>query len=130
MIDTKQIMLELHPWLNMWFKYEICYVNSLPDPLILVLDYSPQADSPPASFALSLSGHQGGRFPSKCWMTHTQIVPIGSEHNPPKPHPPYREFSYREYEFYPFSVELSGYTPRDADSIKLLIDRLYRHIKF
>ena len=129
-MEIRQIEQELQSGLNEFFKYEICYINNESSPVLIILDYSPKNNDPPASFALSLEGYENNGFPSKCWMTHTEILPFNNEGNPPKRNDGYKKFSHQEKEFHPFSVNLSDYTPKNVASIKLVIDRLYRHIKF
>lgn len=127
-MDIEQIKRELRPGLNPIFKYEIDYVNNLTELLLIILDYSPGNDKPPASFALSLQHYHEGQFPPKCWMTHNKFVKINDDG--PNPHDDYKKFSYRENRFYPFSVNLSSYTPKNTTSIKNIIDKLYKHIEF
>lgn len=131
MMNIKEIEQELKSGLNKLFKYEICHKSNLTGPVLIILDYSPQNESPPASFALSLEQYEEGTFPFKCWMTHTDIVPVtNAQYPPPKPYSEYGTFSHNGLDFNPFSVNLSGYTPKEASSIRCLIGNLYRHIRF
>lgn len=127
-MDVKHIKQELQSSLDPLFKYEIDYVNNLSEPLLIILDYSPQNDEPVASFVLSLQGYHENSFPSKCWITRKELLPINNEC--PRPYGDYKKISYQDNQFYPFSVNLSGYTPKDVTSIKNVINRLYRHLKF
>ena len=128
MTGIDQIKQELQPGLSSLFKYEICYVKNLDEPILIILDYSPQNNEPLASFAFSLGEYDGGIFPPKCWMTHTELSP--EYQDPPRLHEGYKKFSYEGNQFYPFSVNLSEYTPKDVTSIKNVINSLYGHIKF
>ena len=128
MINIKQIKQELESELNSLFKYKIDYVNNLAEPLLIILDYSPRNNEPPASFALSLQSYHENSFPSKCWITHKELSPIHDEC--PSFHEEYKKVSYQGHHFYPFSVNLSSCKPKCITSIKKVIDRLYCHIKF
>ena len=125
-MDIKQIEQELQSGLNPWFDYEINYVKNQDGPLLIIFNYSPHDDDPPASFALSLINYQQNSFPSKCWMTHKKLI----DDKGPSFNEGYKKFSYRDKCYYPFSVNLSGYTPKDVTSIQTIIDGLYSHIKF
>ena len=127
-MDVKHIKQELQSGLDPLFKYEIDYVNNLSEPLLIILDYSPRDDALLVSFALSLQSYHENSFPPKCWITHKDLSPINDEC--PSFHEEYKKISYQDNLFYPFSVNLSGYTPKDVASIKNIIIRLYRHIKF
>ena len=127
-MDVEHIKQELQPGLDPLFKYEIDYVNNLSEPLLIILDYSPRNDDPVISFALSLQNYHEDSFPPKCWITHKELSSINDEC--PSFHEEYKKISYQDNQFYPFSVNLSGYTPKDVTSIKNVINRLYRHIKF
>lgn len=129
-MDIGKIEQELQPELAKWFQYEICYIDNLDEPVLLILDYSSQNNAPPASFALSLADYEEGKFPSKCWITHNKVRPVGNQPNLPKLHDAYKEFSSCGHKFHPFSVQLHDYNPQKADSIKQLIDSLYCHINF
>lgn len=127
-MDRKHIKQELLPGLELGFNCEIDCVNNQSAPLLFILDYSPQSDGPLVSFALSLENYDENSFPNKCWITHKEVLPING--NRPRYYEEYKSVQYQDKQFYPFSVNLSDYKPKDVDSIKKIINRLYRHIKF
>ncbi len=127
-----EIEKELSTKLNSCFKskcYEFAYVEEyFPDKLIIFLDYSPNLSEPSYSFALSLDDYHNDKFLNKCWITSSSIRDIDGKIPDKESGKQYKEFIYRDKKFTPYSVDLSNYRPKDAKSIKILLNSLYKHI--
>ena len=129
-MDIDAIRHKLKPQLDSLIRYEIGYVDNDNAPLLFILDFSPDDNKPLASFAFSLSGFENRQFESKCWCNCSRMRAIDGEGNPPKPHSEYKVIIFNDTTFHPFSVDLSGYTPTDGESITKLVRNLYQHIEF
>ncbi len=127
-MGIQKLKNDLGPKLDQLFKYEIRHIDNLSEPVLVILDYSPGEDRALVSFAFSLEKYEAGRFPPKFWCTFREMEAISEEC--PRPHSDYKQFTYNNIVFYPFSANLSEYLPTDPYSIQQLVCRLYKHIKF
>lgn len=127
-MDIQKLKSDLGPKLGPLFKYDICHVNNLSEPVLIILDYSLGEDRALASFAFSLEEYEKSKFPSKCWCTFKEMETISEEC--PSPNDSYNQFRYNEAMFYPFSANLSEFSPAEPHSLQQLVCRLYKHIKF
>lgn len=105
-----------------------CSLESVPnveDVSIIINNYSPTDNQRPISLAFSIN-IQNKIFNPKCWLTEDNLKEIEGRHLPL--HSAYKEFSYKDKHFYPFSVNLSDYKV-DPNSIQILCKQIYQHIK-
>ena len=117
------------------FDFKI--VSDIPNidyPLLLILDYSPESEDKLVSFAFSLLKYyqnSNNDFNRRFWMTEANSHD-NSSNNPewPNSHPPYKEFNYSNYHFYPFSIKVEGYNFLEIQSMRKLLRNLYHSIKF
>ena len=112
---------------------ETSVAPNISDPVLLIINYAPTDDKPPVCFALSLANYP--KFPQKFWSS---IKDIKVDYRPPNikaggklpdHRPAYKEFCDRGRRYHPFSVDLSDYSC-EAQSIKILLGRLYAHLNF
>ena len=101
-----------------------CFLDAIPsvtDVSIIISNYSPSNNSPPVSIAFSIT-NDGDKFNPKCWITKKKVKTINS-------HLEYKEFSYENREFHPYSVALMKLSV-NATSIGKLCSQLYNYIDF
>ena len=117
------------------FDFKI--VSDIPNidyPLLLILDYSPESEDKPVSFAFSLSQYYKNiddNFESRFWMTEENTYDNSrNDLKWPNYEKSYNKFKYSDYYFYPFSATINGYNFLDIRTVKALLRRLYGCIKF
>ncbi len=121
--DISKIKEYFSSTLDDYFNWEVAYVDNQDGPMLFIHDYSNSAENLKlASFALSLAQYSDGAFPSKCWITNNKVKQIDGEI--PSCNPDYKEFSYKEKKFYPFSVNIAPYEM----AVRIIVGQLYRHI--
>ena len=109
--------------LDQAFNWELINVPKLDEPILIVMEYSPSNYEPPLSIAFDFSGGP------KCWMTVPTVREIGKI--APSRHDPYREFSFRNYKFYPYSIQKFPKTIfQDIQQFTSACLCLYRHAEW
>ena len=108
--------------LDVHYNWRLSNVRELDRPVLIILDYSPNGESPPLSIALDFSGD------ARCWLSEACIKrfdDIG-----PNSHSNYTQFEFEQRQFYPFSIQqpLGTKLFEDINNIRSICSRLYSHI--
>ncbi len=113
--------LEMREALDRFFKWTLTNVSELENPVLIVLDYSPQDDGRPLSIAYDYTNGP------KCWLSETKVRDLDS--TGPNPNSNYRQFAFEGRRFYPYSiVPLSTTVFEDIEEFRSACLRLYHHI--
>lgn len=100
-----------------------CYygnIPALPQPVLVIFDYSPTDNEPPLSIVFD------GELGSKCWMSESNVKEINGN-GPRLGH--YGDYQFDGHQFYGFSVQpFSQSDFDDVDRIESICRRLYSHI--
>ena len=89
---------------------------------VLAVDYAPSRDKPTVSFAFTTAN--SGNWGAKCWISKPPNSIKNINNVQPNSKPNYREFSYRDVCYYPYSVKLQSFTWED---ILKACHELYAH---
>ena len=129
MLDIEKIR-HLNPYLAETAKLHCALPDNLGNYVLVVKDFSPPNGSDFASFALEIKGcsSDSASFENKCWMSVSSDRIEEINHNKPEYNEGYKKFDYGSIEFYPYSVNLSGFTK--IPEISEIISRLHGHIRF
>ena len=116
-----QLSAAMEEKLDEFFNWTLTQVKVLESPVLLILDYSPSESERPLSIAFDY-----GRGP-KCWMTASKVREIAGV--APNPHEDYREFTWEERQFKPYSIQsLPASIFEDINALREACRKLYRHV--
>ena len=116
-----QLSVAMKEKLDQFFNWKLKQVRVLESLVLLTLDYSPSVGERPLSIAFDY-----GCGP-KCWMTASKVREIAGV--APNPHEDYREFTWEERQFKPYSIApLPTSIFEDIDTLREACRRLYRHV--
>lgn len=89
---------------------------------VLVVDYAPSHDKPTVSFGFTMANSEN--LGAKCWINRPPGDIKSINENGPRHHPNYKEFSYRDFYYYPYSAQLGSF---EWDKISDACHALYAH---
>lgn len=103
-------------------------IDNITDRVLIITNYRPSDDRPPACFGIPLANYPDNlTIPNKCWCNFKTLKKINNL--APRLRPKYKEFSFEDRHFHPFSARLDEFT-LTTESIVDLLAALYGHIDF
>lgn len=109
--------------LNQQFKWHLTNVPELENPVLIILDFSPDEIGGLLSIAFDTMAAP------KCWMSEPNVNMINSKG--PKSHSDYKHFEFEERQFHPFSIQSLGTAIfQDIQKLSSVCNRLYRHVNW
>ena len=109
--------------LNQRFNWHLTNVPELENPVLIILDFSPDETGGLLSVAFDTTAAP------KCWMSEANVNLINGIG--PKSHSDYKHFVFKERLFHPFSIKPLGTVIfQDIQKLSSVCNRLYRHVNW
>ena len=116
-----ELSVNMKEALDKFFNWRLVNVSELENPVLIVLEYSPNDKQCPLSIAFDYFGGP------KCWLSKSKVMKIGDVG--PKSYKEYRKFVFNERKFYPYSIEAFPKNIfEEIEKFKSACRLLYQHI--